>query len=135
MSATRSGGTPWPRTMRNPSSSKARSTSAATRRLSPGAPARNGAMSMMGTAPSVMTVASSVLGEAEDALAQNVAQDLRGAGADAAPAGEKGVELPLPVVGREGARLGDLRVRADRLARHVGQLLVDLAPEELGGRA
>src|SRR4029453_4546223 len=97
--------------MRKPISSQARPTSAATLRLSSGEPERNGAMSMMGTER--MVIWFSVLGQAEYALAEDIAENLRGAGADTAAPGEENVEFPLAVVGREGARGGDLRVQAD----------------------
>src|SRR6185503_18585422 len=45
------------------------------------------------------------------------------------------VELPLALVGRPLAARRDLRVRADYLGGHLGQLLVHLAPEELRRRA
>src|SRR3990172_578085 len=77
----------------------------------------------------------SVLGKSEHPLAQDVAEDLRRAGADAAAAGDQRVELPLAVVRGERARRGDLRVGRDDWGGDVGQLLVHLAPEELGGRA
>src|SRR5262245_34364653 len=54
-----------------------------------------------------------VFRQPEHALAQDVAQDLRGAGADAAAAGEEAIELPLPLVRGPGAARGDLRVRSD----------------------
>src|SRR5512143_2333363 len=77
----------------------------------------------------------SVLGQAEHALAQDVAQDLGGAGADAAAAREQAVELPLALVGRVRAARLDLRVGSDDLGGQLGQLLVEQAPEELGGGA
>src|SRR5712692_2785623 len=77
---------------------------------------------------------TSVLGQAEDALTQNIAEYLRGARANAAAPREKRVELPLAVVGRERARRRDLGVRSDDLRGHVGQVLVHLAPEELRRR-
>src|SRR5512145_381742 len=80
-------------------------------------------------------VESSVLGQAQHALAQDVAEDLGGAGADTAAAGEQLVEHPLAIVGRPRRALGDLRVRADDLRGRQRQLLVELAPEQLGRRA
>src|SRR5688572_19305466 len=77
----------------------------------------------------------SVLRQAQDALAQDVAEDLGGAGADTAAAREQLVELPLPVVGRPLRAVRDLRIRPDHLGGGERQLLVELAPEELGGRA
>src|SRR6266498_901838 len=77
----------------------------------------------------------SVLGQAEDALAQDIAEDLRGAGANTAAAREQRVELPLALVGRQGARCRDLRVGPDHLRGYIRQVLVHLAPEELGRRA
>src|SRR3970282_3037194 len=77
----------------------------------------------------------SVLGKSEHPLAQDGAEELRRAGADPAAAGDQRVELPLAVVRGERARRGDLRVGPDDLGGDVGQLLVHLAPEELGGRA
>src|ERR1043166_5772887 len=82
-----------------------------------------------------MRGAGSVLREAEHALAQDVAQDLGGARADAAAAREQAVELPFPLVRRVRGAGGELRVGADDLGGELGQLLVELAPEELGGRA
>src|SRR5207247_623716 len=78
---------------------------------------------------------SSVLREAEHALAQDVLEDLGRSGADAARAGEQFVELPLPVVGRPLGALRDLGVRPDDLGGRERQVRVELAPEELGGRA
>src|SRR5919108_5953602 len=78
---------------------------------------------------------ASVLWQAEHALAQDVLEDLGGAGADAAGAREQLVELPLPVVGRPRRALADLRVGPDDLGGGARQLLVELAPEELRGRA
>src|SRR4030095_7335946 len=61
-------------------------------------------------------------------------EDLGGAGADATATREQLVELPLPLVGRPRA-LRDLRVRPDHLGGGTPHLLVEPAPEQLGGRA
>src|SRR5438132_2796037 len=76
-----------------------------------------------------------VLGQPENTLGEDIAQDLGRAGADSAAARQELVEFPLAVVRRPGRAVGDLRVRADDLGRDVRQLLVELAPEELRGRA
>src|SRR5262249_56976162 len=52
----------------------------------------------------------SVLRQAEHALGQDVPQDLRRAGTDAAPAREQLVELPLALVGRPVRPRSDLPV-------------------------
>src|SRR6266566_8545600 len=78
---------------------------------------------------------SSVLRQAEHTLGEDVAENLGGAGTDAASPRQELVELPLAVVGRPLRAVGDLRVRADHLGRDVRQLLVELTPEELRGRA
>src|SRR5919197_3518378 len=77
---------------------------------------------------------SSVFRQAEHALAEDVLEDLRGAGTDAARPREQLVELPLALVGCPAAP-GDLRVGPDHLGSRQRQLLVQVAPEELGGRA
>src|SRR5439155_21694605 len=77
---------------------------------------------------------SSVFRQAEHALAEDVLENLRRAGTDAARAREQLVELPLALVGRpRPAR--DLRVRPDHLRGRQRQLLVEMAPEEFGRRA
>src|SRR6266705_1292319 len=76
-----------------------------------------------------------VFGQAEHALGEDVAEDLRGAGADTARPREQLVELPLAPVRRPRRAVRDLRVRADYFGGDVRQLLVDLAPEELRGGA
>src|SRR5919204_5088217 len=83
----------------------------------------------------VTVLARSILRQAEHALAEDVLEDLGGARADAARAREQLVEFPLPVVGRPRRALGDLRVGADDLGGRERELLVELAPEELGRRA
>src|SRR5262245_13970946 len=77
----------------------------------------------------------SVLGQPEYALAQDVAQNFRRPGPDAAGPGQQLVELPLTLVGRPLRAVGDLRVGTDDLGGDLGQLLIDLAPEQLRGRA
>src|SRR5262245_50735902 len=77
----------------------------------------------------------SVFRQAQHALAEDVAEDLGGARPDSAPPREQTVELPLALVRRPLAAARDLRVRADHLGGHFGQLLVHLAPEQLRGRA
>src|SRR3972149_3662985 len=86
-------------------------------------------------APRLANQRTLVFREAEHALAENIAQDLRGARAGPAAPGQGRVEGPLPLVGGPGARRLHLGVRADHLRRHLGQILVHLAPEELGGGA
>src|SRR5215467_8229220 len=76
-----------------------------------------------------------VLRQAEHALGEDVAKNLGGPGADPAAAGQQLVELPLAVVRRPRGAVGDLRVRSDDLRGDVRQLLIELAPEELRGRA
>src|SRR5215472_8135416 len=78
---------------------------------------------------------ASVFREAEDALAEDVAEDFRGACADAAAAREETVELPLAFVGRPLARRRDLRVRPDHLGGDLREILIHLTPEELGRRS
>src|SRR5262249_22068928 len=76
----------------------------------------------------------SVLRESEHALAEDVAEDFRGAGADTASARQQLVKLPLSLVGRPRRTGSDLRVWAQDLSGHQGQLLIYLAPVELGRR-
>src|SRR5467141_1339301 len=76
-----------------------------------------------------------VPGQPEDALGEDVAEDLRGTGADATGPCQELVEFPLTVVRRPARAVGDLRVRTDDLGPDERQLLVELAPEELRGRA
>src|SRR5438034_6747293 len=76
-----------------------------------------------------------VLGEAEQALGEDVTEDLRGPGADAARSREELVELPLALVRRPRGAVRDLRIRADHLGGDLREVPVHLAPEELGGRA
>src|SRR5204862_2287331 len=78
---------------------------------------------------------ASVLRQAQHALGEDVAEDLRRPGADAAGSREELVELPLALVGRPWGAVRDLRVRADHLRRDLRELLVQPAPEELRRRA
>src|SRR3990172_3900719 len=77
-------------------------------------------------------VRSSVLRQPQDALPQNVFQDLGGAGSDRAGPRQQAVVRPLPLVRGPGA-LRDLDGRSQDLRRQLGQLLIHLAPGELGG--
>src|SRR4249920_2485757 len=76
---------------------------------------------------------ASILGEPEHALTQDVLENLGGAGADAAAAGQQLIELPLAVVGRPLRPFRDLRIGPDHLGGGERELLVELAPEQLGG--
>src|SRR5262245_30258943 len=73
----------------------------------------------------------SVFRQPEYALAEDVSQDFRCAGADAARHRERRVELPLPLVGRPIGAGRELGIRAQDLRRDLRQFLVELAPEEL----
>src|SRR3990172_10699613 len=77
-------------------------------------------------------VRGSVLRQPQDALPQNVFQDLGGAGPDRAGPCQQAVVRPLPLVRSPGA-LRDLARGAQDLRRQLGQLLVHLAPGKLGG--
>src|SRR5919201_6361727 len=83
----------------------------------------------------VTVLARSILRQAEHALAHDVLEDLGRARANAARAREQLVEFPLPVIGRPRRALGDLGIRTNDLGGRKRQLLVELAPEQLGRRA
>src|SRR5512138_2820459 len=89
----------------------------------------------MAQAPGKRMGIALILRQPEDALGEDVAEDLGGPGPDAASTRQELVELPLAVVGRPGRTMGDLRVEADGLGGDVRQLLIELTPEELRGRA
>src|SRR5258705_1016572 len=74
---------------------------------------------------------SSVLRQAEHTLGEDVAENLGGAGTDAASPRQELVKFPLAVVGRPLRAVGHLRVRADHLGRDVRPLLVELSPMQL----
>ena len=72
----------------------------------------------------------SVLGKSEHPLAQDVAEDLRRAGADAAAARDQRVEFPLTVVG--GGRGGREGWSSKFFWSQVDQELADVATEVIG---
>src|SRR5215469_5360786 len=74
------------------------------------------------------------LRQPQHALAQDVAEHLRGPGANAAGLGEELVVGPVAVGGRAGRPFQELTVEAQEPAPRLRQLLVELAPEELRGR-
>src|SRR5262245_61772789 len=72
-----------------------------------------------------------VLGEAEDALADDVALNLAGAARDGVLPGADDAVVPAGVVGHGGAGLVDQHARAQELAREVGDAGAQLGAEEL----
>src|SRR5262245_46439453 len=77
----------------------------------------------------------SVLGQPEYALPQDVAQNCRCARPAATGPRQQPVDLPLALVGRPFRAVGDLGVGTDDLGGDLGQLLIDLAPEQFRGGA